>query len=146
MSLFRWSAGLGLLGELISLYLTAVHYAQGSVPLACAAGGIVNCEEVTSSAQSMIGPLPVAGLGLLWFAIFLALTMSHTPLPYRLLWASGGMAFVLYLLYAELFLVGALCLWCTAVHLLVAGLFLLTVAQVGGEPPPRSQAFTRSGG
>jgi uncharacterized membrane protein len=36
---------------------------------------------------------------------------------------------VFYLVYAELFLIGALCLWCTAVHLVVIALFLLAIAQ-----------------
>ncbi len=36
---------------------------------------------------------------------------------------------VFYLVYAELFEVGAICLWCTAVHGLVIALFLLALAR-----------------
>ena len=56
------------MGLAVAVYLTVVHYAQGQVPLACASSGLVNCELVTSSAQSTLGPAPVAVLGLVWTA------------------------------------------------------------------------------
>jgi uncharacterized membrane protein len=133
MSLARWSAVLGAIGLAVSLYLTIVHYAQGLVPLACASGGLVNCEQVISSAESVIGPFPVAVLGVGWFAVFLAMIGLHAVSSYRLAWTAAGLAFVFYLVYAELFLIGALCLWCTAIHLLVIALFLLTVAETSTE-------------
>jgi uncharacterized membrane protein len=129
MTLNRWSALLALLGLAISVYLMVVHYAQGEVPLACAPGGVVNCELVTSSAESGVGPVPVALLGVVWFGMYLSLVLRGTAGPYRLAWAATGLAFVFYLVYAELFLIGALCLWCTAVHFVVLALFLLAIAQ-----------------
>ena len=44
-----------------------------------------------------------------------------------ILLASGGMLFVLWLLYAELFVIRALCLWCTAMHILTFALFVLVI-------------------
>jgi uncharacterized membrane protein len=129
MTLVRWSTLAGMFGLAISLYLTVVHYAQGQVPLACASAGVVNCELVTSSAESAIGPLPVALLGVIWFAAYLGLIVVRAASTYQLAWAAAGLVFVFYLVYAELFLIGALCLWCTAVHVVVIGLFLLAVAQ-----------------
>jgi uncharacterized membrane protein len=129
----RWSTLLGLAGLAVSLYLTVVHYAQGAVPLACSAGGVVNCELVTSSAQSAIGPLPVALLGVVWFAVYLALVAARTGGVFQLAWTATGLAFVFYLVYAEMFLIGALCLWCTVVHLIVIGLFLLAIAQSSAD-------------
>jgi uncharacterized membrane protein len=38
----------------------------------------------------------------------------------------AGIGFVLYLLYAELFLIGSICLYCTSVHALTFVLFVLT--------------------
>ena len=123
----RWSMLLALLGLGISLYLTLAHYAQGQVPLACATTGVVNCELVTSSAESAIGPIPVAVLGVAWFAIYLGLVLGRVSGFIQLAWTAAGLTFVFYLVYAELFLIGALCLWCTAVHLIVGALFLLSV-------------------
>lgn len=63
MTARRLAIVLTLIGLAIALYLSAVHYSQESVPLLCSSSGLVNCAEVTSSPQSMIGPLPVAALG-----------------------------------------------------------------------------------
>jgi uncharacterized membrane protein len=41
----------------------------------------------------------------------------------RLGLAGLGVVFVVYLIFAELFLINAFCLWCTAVHLLAFLLF-----------------------
>jgi uncharacterized membrane protein len=39
----------------------------------------------------------------------------------------AGIGFVLYLLYAELFVIGSICLYCTSVHAITFVLFVLTV-------------------
>jgi uncharacterized membrane protein len=125
-------------GLAVAGYLTLVHYAQGQVPLACASSGLVNCDLVTSSAQSTLGPAPVALLGLVWFAGMLALVAFEERLRQpglllaELVWTAGGLLVVLYLVFAELFLIGAICSWCTLVHLVVVTLFLLTVFRVAG--------------
>lgn len=41
----------------------------------------------------------------------------------RLGFATLGVIFVAYLVYAELFVIDAICLWCTAVHVLTVALF-----------------------
>jgi uncharacterized membrane protein len=38
-----------------------------------------------------------------------------------------GILFVLYLVYTELFTIGAICLWCTSVHVITFILFALIV-------------------
>jgi uncharacterized membrane protein len=45
----------------------------------------------------------------------------------RLAGAVAGMAFVLWLVYAELFAIRAICLWCTVVHVLAFALFVIVV-------------------
>lgn len=133
-----------LVGLGVSAYLTAVHYAQGAVPLACPQGSLVSCEAVTTSAASMIGPLPVALLGLLWFvaALGLALTAAEAA-PWvvgaKLGWTLLGLLFVFYLVYAELFLIGAICLWCTVVHVVVIVLFLVELADFVDQATPSQQ-------
>ena len=125
-------------GLAVAAYLSVVHYAQGEVPLACASSGLVNCELVTSSAQSTLGPAPVAVLGLAWFAGMLALVafeerlQEAAILAAELDWTVGGLIVALYLVFAELFLIGAICSWCTLVHLVIVLLFLLTVFRITG--------------
>jgi uncharacterized membrane protein len=126
-----WQVTLGGLGLLVSAYLTATHYFAEQVPLACSTGGFVDCEQVTTSAESMVGPLPVAVLGVVWFGILLALVFGRRfnarLVNLQMIWAVLGLLSIFYLVYAELFLIVALCLWCTAVHALVVVLFLMTL-------------------
>jgi uncharacterized membrane protein len=132
-----WAGVLSLAGLAISIYLTVVHYAQGQVSLLCATSGPINCEQVTTSPQANVGPVPVALLGIVWFLVTLVLAIGPTWqrqfassvgwLTLRMVWSLAGLLVVFYLIYAELFLIGAVCLWCTVVHALVIGLFLLAV-------------------
>ncbi len=125
-----------VLGIGISAYLTAAHFTQGVV-LACPTVGVINCERVTSSPQSTVGPVPVPILGLVWFAALAGLAAARGSGPastLRAAWALAGLAFVFYLVYAELFLVGSICLWCTAVHVLVFVLCLIVLAGLDDGP------------
>ena len=121
-------AGLG-----VSIYLTIAHFTDK--PLAgCSESGLVNCTKVTTSAQSYVFGIPVAVLGL---AFFMAAVGLMSPWAWR--WARRevaliriaslvvGMGFVLYLLYAELFIIGSICLYCTSVHAITFLLFVLTM-------------------
>jgi len=120
-----------VLGIGISAYLTAAHFTQGVV-LACPTVGVINCERVTSSPQSTVGPVPVPILGLVWFAVLAGLAAARGSGPastLRAAWALAGLAFVFYLVYAELFIINAICLYCTSVHVLTFILFALIVAR-----------------
>jgi len=71
-----------------------------------------------------------------WFAGFLALLVAGKGLlRAQLVWSIGGLLTVFYLVYAELFAIGALCLWCTAIHAIVVGLFLLSLWEVTSPSP-----------
>lgn len=128
-----------LVGLAVAGYLTAVHLSAGSVPLYCSESGIINCAQVTTSPESMFLGIPVAYYGVLWFAVtaFLQFQLGGKPAQaVRLLWVIGGVAGVLYLLYNELFVIGAICLWCSVVHLLVLTIFGLTVLFPGPAALP----------
>jgi uncharacterized membrane protein len=117
----------------VSAYLTIAHFTSPKV-LACASTGVVNCERVTTSAQSEVFGVPVALLGLAW-----SLGMCGLCSPWawrsvepwiriaRLAAVVTAMAFVLWLVYAELFIIDAICLWCTVVHALAFVLFVIVV-------------------
>jgi uncharacterized membrane protein len=126
LSLALCLVGLGLAG-----YLTVEHFA-GSSTLACPDTGIVNCLKVTTSSYSSLFGIPVALLGLLFFAAMTPLCApmawrSTNPLVHRarLAVAGIGVAFVVYLVAVELFAVDAICLWCTAVHITTVTLFAM---------------------
>lgn len=122
---------LTIAGIAVSTYLTIAHYTSPNV-LACSSSGTINCERVTTSAQSTFLGIPVALLGLLWFVAMAVLCLptawrASSPLVHwaRLLGAVAGVGFALWLVYAELFIIDAICLWCTVAHLLAFALFVL---------------------
>lgn len=138
-----------LLGLGMSTYLTITHYAASAVPLACPATGAINCEKVTSSPQSMIFGVPVAVYGAAWFVLMVAANLGPAwrsrrwwVVTGRLALAVAGIGFVVYLIYAELFLIDAICLECTSVHVLT---FILFVLVVGGTAELGWAGWSRRG-
>jgi uncharacterized membrane protein len=124
---------LALAGVGVSTYLTIAHYTTPAI-LACSASGTIDCARVTTSEQSTVLGVPVAVLGLVFFV---ALSVLCLPVAWRsdrrmvhlarLAATTIGIAFVLWLIYAELFIIGAICLWCTVAHVLAFGLFAITL-------------------
>ncbi len=117
-------------GIAVSIYLTMLHYA-GVVP-ACPASGPINCEAVLSSRYALIAgtSIPASAAGIVWFAISAGLS-TRAPGWGQVAWALIGLATVVYLLFVEIVLLGAICLWCTAVHALVVILVLIALASRG---------------
>jgi uncharacterized membrane protein len=116
---------LAIAGVGIAIYLTSVHYA--SVPLLCSSQGVVNCERVTSSSYSVIPgtTIPITLPGIAWFVVSAALSILAMRWSQRwirgaeVVWTALGMLVVLYLIYAEIVALHTLCLWCSAVHVLI---------------------------
>ena len=127
-------------GLAVAAYLTYEHFTAGST-LACPDTGVVNCAKVTSSQYSKLFGIPVALLGLAFFAGMTALSVPPTwrtasPWPGRLRLAGvlTGVVFVCYLIWAELFQINAICLWCTVVHALTLVLFALVIIRQALDP------------
>ena len=136
---------LALAGLGVSIYLTIAHFTESALA-GCSESGLVNCTKVTTSPQSYVFGIPVAVLGLAFF-VFAVAIMS----PWA--WQSArrevhlvriasmvvGIGFVLYLIYAELFIIGSICLYCTSVHAITFVLFVLTAfaAAAWGLKPGR---------
>jgi len=127
---------LAVVGLLVSIYLTFEHFTENAT-LACSIGGVVDCAKVTTSAWSTFMGVPVALLGLVFFVVVLALCLPavwRRPEAWldavRLGWLTIGLGMALYLVWAELYRIHAICLWCTAVHVVT---FLLWVAVLFGQ-------------
>ncbi|TMC53182.1 MAG: vitamin K epoxide reductase family protein [Chloroflexi bacterium] len=116
----------GLAGVGVSIYLTVLHYA-GFVP-GCPVTGPINCEAVLASPYALIAglPVPTSAAGVAWFGV--SAVLWTRPLHWvHLVWAGIGLVTVVYLVFIEIVRVGALCLWCTAAHVLVVAIVLITV-------------------
>lgn len=125
------SAVLVAIGLADAGYLTITHFSE-HVRLACSDSGTINCAKVTTSPQSYILGIPVAVLGLAYFLVAAVLCSPpawRSPEPLvrhaRLAWAIGGVGTVVYLVYAELFEIDAICLWCSLVHVVTIALFVV---------------------
>jgi len=132
---------LAVIGLAVSGYLTYEHY-SASTTLACPDTGAIDCVKVTSSAWSELVGVPVALLGLLYFVAVVALCLPaawRSANPWvgraRLLALTGGVAMVLYLVWAELFRIDAICLWCTVVHVVTVLLFGIVAVAAALEVP-----------
>lgn len=115
----RVAAGcVALAGMAVAGYLTWVHYDEAA--LVCVAGG--GCETVQQSSYAELAGIPVALLGLLGYAVILALVLWDTPTA-RLgaaALAVVGLAFSVYLVVLQLFVIDAVCVWCLANDVLIA--------------------------
>jgi uncharacterized membrane protein len=121
---------LSLLGLAISTYLTITHFEPQD--LFCTGTGVINCAAVTTSAQSRLLGIPVAFLGL---GTYLVMTVLNSPWGWRAknYWlhvarfviAIVSMAFVLWLVYAELIIIDHICLYCTGVHIVTFALLIV---------------------
>lgn len=143
----RWPGWIGLVLALVglgaSIWLTYAHYTTATT-LACPENGFINCAKVTTSQYSHFLGLPVSVLGL---AFFVAMVPLQLPAAWRVHWAplraarlagcAVGVAMVVWLLYAELFLLDNLCLYCTVVHAMTVLLFVTTaLGTVATAPVP----------
>ncbi len=135
---------LSLLGVGITIYLTSVHYEN--VPLVCSESGLINCARVISSAYSVVPgtalPITIPGLGWCVVAASLAIAGLSTKSGLwqrrirwtQFIWALSGMLVVLYLVYAEIVRLHTICAWCTALHILILIMFLITLVQLQSMP------------
>jgi uncharacterized membrane protein len=128
-------------GLAVAAYLTYEHFTAGTT-LACPDTGVVNCAKVTTSQYSKLFGIPVALLGLAFFVGMTALSVpplwrTSSPWPGRLrvVGVLTGVVFVCYLIWAELFQINAICLWCTVVHALTLVLFGLVIVRLALVPP-----------
>ena len=136
---------LSVIGLGLSIYLTITHFQPQA--LVCSSTGVIDCAKVTTSAQSEILGIPVAILGL---ANFTVLTALNTPWAWHSTWrwlhvtrfvlVILSMCFVLWLIYAEVIIIGSICLYCTGVHLTT---FILLIVMT--SVAPTQLGWTRSG-
>ena len=123
---------LALAGLGVSTYLTIAHFTESTLA-GCSESGLINCTKVTTSPQSYVFGIPVAVLGLAFYLFAVAImspwvwqTTRREIHLLRIASMVASMVFVLYLIYAELFIIGSICLYCTSVHAITFALFVLT--------------------
>jgi uncharacterized membrane protein len=122
-------AALDLVGLGIASYLSIVEL-RGELPQC---GPLHGCEQVALSSWSRIGGVPVAvfGVGLSLVLLSLALAWWRTN-DGRLLATHYGLSLVgvlfeLWFTYLELFVIGAICVWCASYGISLVLRFLVAL-------------------
>ena len=107
-------------GVVLASYLTYVHY-QPKALICTGSGG---CETVQDSSYATLVGIPVAVLGLAAWIAALALTIWNSELARTLTAALAvvALAFAVYLVILQLFVIDAICIWCMANDLVLTPL------------------------
>lgn len=136
-------------GVLAAIYLTIAHFTSSSV-IGCPEGTLINCRTVLTSPESTLLGIPVALFGFVFFAVYLGTlylrrqSSSPRQSQFALLWTVGGAVVVMVLLYTELFVVDAICLWCSFTHLMALSLLVLEIWPTAATDDARGDARRRA--
>ena len=114
-------------GAAVAGYLTYSHYAPGS--LYCTVG---DCKTVQNSDYAMLGPIPIAVLGLGMFLTVIAVALWRLRQPAREFEATAalfamtliGVIYFAWLTYIEVAVLNAICQWCVAASIMTLGIFV----------------------
>lgn len=137
-------AALDVVGLAIALYLSAVEL-QGALPYC---GPLKGCEEVAQSEYARIGGVPVAvfGVGLSLTLLVLAIAWTVTDRVALLAAHYGlslvGVIFEVYFTYIEVFVIGAVCVWCATYGVSLLARFVVAL-WVWRHRPPSDRVATR---
>lgn len=112
---------LAIIGVIIALYVTQSFLRQ--TPIVCVNSG---CELVRKNPASYLFGLPVPAFGLIGYTIIALLAIARTAdsnqklLTILTAIAGGGVAFVAWFTYTEIFVIRGICTWCaiSAVNML----------------------------
>ncbi len=129
----RIIAVLALLGALDAAYLLLGKLgAIGALECSISAG----CDMVNASVYSEFLGFPVAGIGLAgYLAIFVIALMGQQPRWLSERWPDASVTllsgvavvFTLYLTYAEIFILHAICQWCIVSQVVILAIFVLAL-------------------
>ncbi|WP_069808062.1 vitamin K epoxide reductase family protein [Vulcanisaeta thermophila] len=124
--------------SVVGLFASAVvvytYYYLRTLPPFCTSfkspfpGVTADCEVVLSSRYSDVGGVPLDVLAAVWFVINIVLVIvydlaggSLALLAIRFLyfWRFIGIVVVPYLIYVEFFILHAICIYCTVMHIMI---------------------------
>ncbi len=119
---------LAVLGIVVSSLALREHYREyGDSP--CSINEHWDCGVVNHSPYAMLGPIPVAAVGIFGYILMVALAFRRS---YRLLLVPtfGGLAFSLYLAHIEKDILGVWCIYCVISLGIISLMSLLTLGAV----------------
>lgn len=133
--------GLGISVFLLLISLNLIYTER----LPCPRGRIFACHSVLRGHYSHIGPIPIAGMGVLYFVVQLVFTFAMRKRSSLIAILKGlsvflGVAFIAWLRVIEIVWLKALCPWCLGVALMVI-IEAIMLYDVLAPPLPRLKGY-----
>lgn len=134
---------ISFLGFLDATYLTVKYYL--GEPVVCSV--LEGCEKVTTSDYATVGAIPIALAGSLYYLVIFVLALFYLDTGKRIVFLSavwltpGGILVSLWLLYLQLFVILAVCLYC--IFSLVTSALLFTLAVIYTAKIPFYKPFLK---
>lgn len=134
---------LSVIGFLLSIYLTYLHYTEGQSAF-CSQGS--DCDVVRQSSYSSILGIPVALLGAVGYALIF--WFSYVSISKRMGWlllytiSLAGFIFSAYLTYIELFVIKAICPYCVVSAVIMTIIFIIIASRKSEFYPKLSSLHT----
>jgi vitamin-K-epoxide reductase (warfarin-sensitive) len=116
---------LALAGVVVSALALRVHYDTGTEP--CSINEKWDCGIVNHSPYAMIGPFPVAAIGILGYLTLAGLAFARKR-GLLALASLPALAFALYLSHVESAILNVWCLYCVISQAIIA---ILTILSIG---------------
>jgi uncharacterized membrane protein len=129
--LILYSAVLGFFGFLDSLYLTILHYKNIIPP--CSLHG---CETVLSSHYSMVGPIPLALFGVLFYLTIILVCLliliegKKQLLQFFHFVVIVGFLFSVVLFFIQFLIIKSFCQYCLLSEIISTGLLFLSLLKI----------------
>lgn len=134
---------LSVLGFLLSVYLTYLHYTEGNTAF-CSQGS--DCDAVRQSSYSSILGIPVALLGAIGYVLIFWFTLVSITKKVRWLLlyiiSLAGFVFSVYLTYLEIFVIKAICPYCVVSAIIMTVIFIMIALRKSEFYPKLSSLHT----
>jgi uncharacterized membrane protein len=127
--LVLYSAILAFFGFLDAAYLTVLHYKNVIPPCSIQFG----CEKVLTSPYSMVGPIPVALLGVVFYLTVIIVSLlilvegRNEFLQFFHFVAAVGFLVSIVLFFIQFYLIHSFCQYCLLSEVISVGIFVLSL-------------------
>lgn len=121
---------LAVVGIVVSVLALRVHYNSGPEP--CSINDKWDCGIVNHSPYAMIGPVPVATLGIAGYLVLAGLALARQRFP-LLVVVLGGLGFALRLTFLEEYVIDTWCLYCVASQFVIGLMTLLSLGWLAAD-------------
>jgi uncharacterized membrane protein len=129
--LILYSAILAFFGFLDAGYLTILHYKNLTPP--CSLHG---CEKVLTSTFSMVGPIPVALLGVIFYLTVIVVCLliliegKNELLRFFHFVAAVGLLVSVVLFFIQFYVIRSFCQYCLLSEVVSLGIFVLSLLKI----------------